>query len=252
MTGHRRAGLTGVVTVLLVTGLTGCGSAPHPAPTPVGSVWSWGEDYYGQLGKPGSWESSELYLPAVIPDLSNVVSLAAGTGAFYAVDADGVVWASGLDWHGELGVPPKHDPGGKAVRAVEGLPAVRLVATDKSYLPIEHPDGQPAIDAIAASFAVDLSGQLWGWGGDRYCQMTTPDRQTVTNPTRIPAMTGVAAVTSVYGSVFAVKTDGSVWAWGNNDHRQVEDGDNPDSCDPQPIPGLTGVTMVDGDIEGAV
>ena len=56
---------------------------------PDGSVWTWGNNFTGQLGN-GSLESSMI--PKQIPNLKNVVSIDLCEGAAAAADIDGNIW----------------------------------------------------------------------------------------------------------------------------------------------------------------
>src|SRR5213592_4397464 len=65
-----------------------------------GTLWSWGYNYYGQLGI-GS--TVDQWFPAQVSTLSNVVAAAGGWYYSLAVKADGTVWAWGYNVHGQLG-----------------------------------------------------------------------------------------------------------------------------------------------------
>ena len=72
-----------------------------------GAVFAWGDDTYGQLGI-GSTTSSNV--PARIPSLGSVVSIAAGERHGLAFDANGTTWAWGQNLHGELGTNAEPRP----------------------------------------------------------------------------------------------------------------------------------------------
>ncbi|MGB7745826.1 MAG: Ig-like domain-containing protein [Verrucomicrobiia bacterium] len=59
-----------------------------------GNVWAWGNDDWGQLGDEGFAGYSDF--PIQIPAFSNMVSVAAGSDASVAMDADGNLWQWGI------------------------------------------------------------------------------------------------------------------------------------------------------------
>lgn len=67
-----------------------------------GTVWTWGENLYGQLGNGGVADSN---VPVQVTGLTGVVSATAATGAFHvlAEKNDNTVWAWGRNTYGNLG-----------------------------------------------------------------------------------------------------------------------------------------------------
>lgn len=67
-----------------------------------GTVWTWGENLYGQLG---DGTTTDRNTPVQVSGLSGVTSAVAATGAFHcmAVKNDNTVWAWGRNTYGNLG-----------------------------------------------------------------------------------------------------------------------------------------------------
>jgi alpha-tubulin suppressor-like RCC1 family protein len=63
-----------------------------------GTVWSWGSNNYGLLGRGGATET-----PAPVEGLSNIVSVSAGVSFAMALRSDGTVWSWGNNGLGQLG-----------------------------------------------------------------------------------------------------------------------------------------------------
>jgi len=68
------------------------------------------------------------------------------------------------------------------------------------------------------SVAVDINGNLWGWGQSRFLGFGDQEH---TTPSVI--MSGVSAASAMWLQTFVIKTDGSLWAWGDNRYGQLGD-----------------------------
>lgn len=79
-----------------------------------GTVWSWGANYYGQLGAaPGAdplfaalaamAQNSYRALPGIVDGLTDIVQIATSADTAYALKSDGSVWAWGEGEYGCLG-----------------------------------------------------------------------------------------------------------------------------------------------------
>lgn len=67
-----------------------------------GKVYTWGSNYYGEIGN-GS--GSMQFAPVQVPDLNDIVEIASGSSSFHslALKKDGTVYAWGLNENGQLG-----------------------------------------------------------------------------------------------------------------------------------------------------
>jgi RHS repeat-associated protein len=65
-----------------------------------GTVWSWGDGYYGQLGTGGTTQSA---VPVQVGGLTGIAAIAAGGHSAYATRADGTARSWGNNSHGQLG-----------------------------------------------------------------------------------------------------------------------------------------------------
>lgn len=77
-----------------------------------GTVWVAGNNQYGQFGN-GSTNTNETDIPAQVPGLSGIVSIAAGDAFALFVKNDGTVWACGRNDKGQLGdgtLVERHSP----------------------------------------------------------------------------------------------------------------------------------------------
>ena len=71
-----------------------------------GTLWSWGSNYYGQLGL---GTNTNKNTPTRVTSLSNVVSISAGKYFSLAVDENGILWSWGRNSHKQLGLSVQED-----------------------------------------------------------------------------------------------------------------------------------------------
>ncbi|MCL2787924.1 MAG: Ig-like domain-containing protein [Micrococcales bacterium] len=123
-----------------------------------GSIWAWGDNYYGQLGNGTRADSSRpvRVQAATGTTLPVFTAIAAGTYTGYALDVDGNVWAWGDNHWGELG------NGTSDTTAQPSRPGQVQAATGTL----------PVFTAIAAGwgtgYALDATGTVWAWGRNLY------------------------------------------------------------------------------------
>ncbi|HYA26590.1 MAG TPA: hypothetical protein VEE82_01195 [Thermodesulfovibrionales bacterium] len=66
-----------------------------------GTVWTWGDNYYGQLGDGSSDLSSGA--PVQVSGLAKITAITAGDFHTLALKSDGTVWTWGSNGNGQLG-----------------------------------------------------------------------------------------------------------------------------------------------------
>ncbi len=180
-----------------------------------GQLWAWGSNGHGELGN-GTTVSSCTLVAVDQSALggSRVVDVGiAGAGtssgsgsASLALDESGRVWAWGQNVEGILG---------------PGAPEYRL-SPGRVQLPEELLITRIAASVGAFAFALDDTGQLWGWGNNDGGQMgigsRSPDLPSA--PTRVDQTAlGAAKVVSMatgYLHALALDSEGRLWAWGWN------------------------------------
>jgi alpha-tubulin suppressor-like RCC1 family protein len=167
-----------------------------------GTVWGWGENYYGVLG-----DQPDSFAPVQIHGLPpGIVQVAAGGGHGAAVAADGSVWTWGANWFGQLGYPTPGSDFSRTPHRVPGLSGVKQVA--------------PGFDFTVA---LRSNGEVWTWGANTYGQLGDGTHTSRTTPARNRAAYGMTQVSA--GGYFALaRRPGSVWAWGANDFGQLGNG----------------------------
>ncbi len=133
-----------------------------------GTLWTWGNNAFGQLGN-GKWglhAHSAAPVQVLGPNgegfLTDVVAAAGGWDHSVAMRKDGTVWAWGSACHGQLG--DGADPNRWSTHPVQ-VPA---------------PDGKERLDRVRAvacgafhTLALRDDGTVWSWGGNWEGQLGT-------------------------------------------------------------------------------
>jgi alpha-tubulin suppressor-like RCC1 family protein len=194
-----------------------------------GTILSWGNNQFGQLGNGGT--SPYVATPTIIPGLSNVVAIAAGFWTSMAIKSDGTVVAWGYNQDGEVGIGtfttavPTPTP-------VPGLSGITAVAVGGGFMG-----------------ALKSDGTVWEWGDNTLGQLGTvspPNTCCFATAQPVPGVIGVSALVLGSDHTIAVRSDGSVWTWGRNADGELGNGSLPTSgcfCvpTPAPVPGMSGV-----------
>lgn len=174
-----------------------------------GTVWAWGANGYGQIGN-NTTTSAPLAVQVQTSGstyLENVSSIAAGRLHSMAVTDDGTVYAWGDGQYGQQG---RGDTASSIVAAaVPDMSSISKVFTSSSA---DH------------SFAVTVSGDVYGWGRSSSGQIgtgTTGYGNWVTSPSAVelgPAGSKVKSMATGFGFTLALLDDGTVWAAGSNSY----------------------------------
>ena len=178
-----------------------------------GSLWAWGQNYYGQLGT--GMRSSQQSASNPIPEriMEGVTAVSAGQYHSLALKSDGSLWAWGKNHFGEIG-----DGTYTGVQ-----PGTTTYANNDKLTPVKIMDNVTFISAgDDHSMAIKKDGSLWAWGKNTDGQLG--DGTIVNRTTPVKIMDGAASVSAGSNHTMAVKTDSSLWVWGSNLRGQLGDG----------------------------
>ena len=170
-----------------------------------GSVMSWGDNEFGQLGFSTSEDTGT---PGVVVGLRDVVQLAAGATSSYAVDASGRVWAWGENDDAQLGLGTVDDLAHVVPTEIPGLSDVVAVAA-----------------ANTTAFALLADGSVRAWGRNHAGQVGSGDDSgdDVLAPSAVMTLdtdgtpTPLRDVVNIAGDGFvgmALDASGRVYTWG--------------------------------------
>ena len=186
-----------------------------------GSLWVWGNNYYGQLGN-GTCGSDGIDTAIPVKVMDGVAAVSCGYEHTAAIKTDGSLWMWGSNEYGQLG-----NGGGGNV-------------TDNTYIvqstPVKVMDEVVAVSCGKSNTAaIKSDGSLWVWGYAEYVN----GQGNATNDVSVPIQTvpyrmldQVAEVSCGDNHIAAVKTDGSLWLWGANYAGQLGNGTTEDSGTP--------------------
>jgi alpha-tubulin suppressor-like RCC1 family protein len=173
-----------------------------------GTAWSWGDNTYGQLGD--STNTAQNKPVQVKGNIASVKSIAAGAYHTLAIDQDGVVWAWGDNYFGELGY---------------GYDQNRL------NTPIMATSSNWHITQIAAGFDFSMAlkddGTVLTWGlmtqdpSTMYNAVTSSSIQEQKYPVLVTGLENVTEISAGTSYAVVLKKDGSVYAWGDNASGQL-------------------------------
>lgn len=122
-----------------------------------GTVWSFGDNFYGQLGKSENIKTHEANIvPTKINNLTDVVQISAGSWHATALKTDGTVWSWGYNYYGQLGNSNNvktHEPNFTPTK-VEGLSSIKKIEAGFWH-----------------STAVDTNNTMYSWGYNQSGQL---------------------------------------------------------------------------------
>jgi alpha-tubulin suppressor-like RCC1 family protein len=229
-----------------------------------GSLWAWGNNFYGQLGD--GTNSNKTY-PVQVGNSTDWTFVYASTGFLsLALKSNGTLWAWGQNFYGQLGngtnthsnipvqVGSDNDwlmisPGNDYVLAIKtnltlwawGLNSVRQLgdgSTTNRNVPIQigtDNDWTWVDGGFQTSLAIKNNGSLWAWGVNDAGLFGNGTTGTFSDVPLQVSTTNDWATLSASGHVMAQKTDGTLWAWGYNDAGQIGNGSTTNQLNPVQI-----------------
>jgi alpha-tubulin suppressor-like RCC1 family protein len=164
-----------------------------------GTLWTWGNNYYGQLGDNTSYNSSKSSPVQTIARGTNWKQVSCGYGHAAAIKTDGTLWTWGQNYYGGLGdntIIMKSSP----VQTIAGGTNWKQVSCGP-------------FDAHTAAIKTD--GTLWCWGYNAYGKLGDNTTTNRSSPIQTIAFgTNWKQVSCGSGHTAAIKTDGTLWTWG--------------------------------------
>ena len=185
-----------------------------------GTVWSWGDNTYGQLGN-GQISGEQTENPVQVLGvngqgyLTDVVDVAAGTSFTVALRKNGEVVAWGRNDYGQLG-------------------NTNDVTENPIYVKDKNGNKLTGVTDISAArdhaAAVKADGTVWTWGRNDYGQLGNNTTITSNYAVQVLDSKGTGYLNNIkdvsVGSAYvtALAKDGTVWSWGYGTSGQMGNG----------------------------
>jgi len=167
-----------------------------------GSLWTWGDNDFGQLGV--NTTTRRTTPVTTLLGGTNWKSVASGTFYTVAIKTDGTLWTWGRNSLGELGVNNTTD---------RSTPVTTLLGGN-NWKSVDCGDQHTA--------AIKTDGTLWTWGDNSFGQLGV--NNSINRSTPVTTLLGGNNWKSVSGGNFhttSIKTDGTLWTWGDNSNGQL-------------------------------
>ena len=213
--------MSGVLSGKTITAV-GAGYGHSVALASDGTLYAWGQGFYGQLGNNSSTDS---HVPVAV-DMSGVLSgktiTALATGQYHtvALASDGMVYTWGWNDYGQLGdnsTTQRNTPVAVDISGVISGKTITAIAAGVNH-----------------SVALASDGTLYAWGYNNKGQLgnnSTTDSHVPVAVDMSGILSGktITSITAGYRHSVALASDGTVYAWGQNYNGQLGNNSTTDS-----------------------
>jgi alpha-tubulin suppressor-like RCC1 family protein len=176
-------------------------------------------EYWGTTGV------DDLYTPVGLSLPGQVSEVASSNSTDYALLTNGTVYAWGVGTNGQLG-------NGGTANSLDAPVQVQFPAGVRiAFLPT---DAMPSNSA----FAVDTTGDAWGWGYDASGQFCLGNKKQYTTPVRLPF--GDVTALAGGGDHATYDAGGRLYSCGGNGYGELGDGTTNSSTTPVRVSGVDG------------
>jgi alpha-tubulin suppressor-like RCC1 family protein len=194
-----------------------CGTRGMAAIKTDGTLWTWGDNTFGQNGDNGPTFAGARCTPVTtFVGGNNWKQVFTNGFSTAAIKNDGSLWVWGANNSGQLGI-------NNAVVAARCTP-VTTFSGGNNWKQVSC--GSPSITSGYMA-ATKTDGTLWAWGNNTTGQLGIND--TTDRYTPVTTFAGGTNWKQVFAggsgssqnTIAAIKTDGSLWVWGSNLSRQL-------------------------------
>jgi alpha-tubulin suppressor-like RCC1 family protein len=160
-----------------------------------GKLWSWGYQFYGELGNnfPITWS------PISVTAARTFSKIAIGTDHGISIDRNGRVFGWGRNQYGEIGdntLVSKRSP-------------VSILGANKTFCKISSGFGY--------NLAIDKNGRVWGWGFNNNGQVGNNSTVSVGTPVSIlGSIKTFCEIATGDSHSLGITNGGRAWSWGFN------------------------------------
>ncbi|MCK9266087.1 FG-GAP-like repeat-containing protein [bacterium] len=177
-----------------------------------GKVYAWGGNLYGQLGNGFSGEEHNSYVPVLVQNLTDIISISANrymTGSLpqfsVALKKDGSVWVWGDGSSGQLGNGTSGDNANSNIPLkVSNLTNIKEIKAGYNHI-----------------LALKNDGTIWAWGDNYSGQLGDGTTERRTTPVQVKGSDGAGVLTDIISISaginysMALQSDGTILYWGD-------------------------------------
>jgi alpha-tubulin suppressor-like RCC1 family protein len=208
-----------------------------------GTVWTTGDNDYGQLGN-GVPNNMSINVPMQVRGangigyLTNVKSICSGNFCTIALTNDGTVWAWGKGTFGELG---------NGMSLSSNYP-VQVV--DNQNVPLSNVKSISTNSGTTTSaiYALKNDGTVWAWGSNEFNKLgsgSIGDSSNVALQVKgemgIGNLDNVIQISAGENQMMVLKQDGTVWTWGKGGNGRLGNGSTTNQDYPVQVLGAVGI-----------
>ena len=242
-----------------------------------GTLWSWGNNTFGQLGT-GVVRTANFSSPVQVGTLNNwvVVSASRGSQAFaVGIQNNGTLWSWGSNNDGALGINSSPGPGVVSTPVQIGISNswAQISCGYSHWLGIQsngtlwgagnNVNGGLGVNSNSGIFStpvqvgsslwkkisagynssmgIQTNGTLWGWGssGGGYIFGLNTGSSFPISPVQVGLLSSWTQINFYAGGGLALQNNGTLWTWGSNGYGQLGQGNTTDTSSPVQIGALT-------------
>ena len=184
-----------------------------------GTLWSWGNNNYTQLGTGSTLAASSIIAqipyvwgdgydglktdsPVQVGALTNWQNISAGVSHATATKTDGTLWAWGLNNNGQLGLG----------NITHRSSPVQIGALN---------DWQNISAGHYHTASIKTDGTVWAWGENATGAIGVGDVTHRSSPIQIGSLNTWVDVSCGRGHTIAEQTNNTIWSWGHNNVGQL-------------------------------
>ena len=191
------------------------------ATTKNGTVYSWGDTSFGQIGNATTTGTQIGIVALPFPQSVSLISIptwskvsSGGDGHTLGIDTTGKLWAWGNNSAGQLGT------------------GTTLSTTQP--VQVGNKSNWAAVSAgISFSAALDTSGGLWVWGNNAYGQLGNSTTISISSPVQLGTSSwSMVSASNIFGGVGALDANKVLWSWGQNYFGQLGNGTTTNASSP--------------------